>query len=138
MNIKLTLKEMSFDVSMRVDQPYFDYIFNGIKPVEGRKASPTWSGLKVGDIMEIYTIEHNEDNGIFHRSFRVMITNINYYLPLEDNKGDGLTRYLENEGLNKTLPGVTTIEEGRKIYMQWSTQDEIDLYGFMAIHLRVL
>lgn len=46
--------------------------------------------------------------------------------------------YLEEEGLDVTLPGVHSIEEGEGIYLQWSSKEEISKYGFKAIHVEVL
>jgi ASC-1-like (ASCH) protein len=33
---------------------------------------------------------------------------------------------------------VTTLEEARKIYYQWSTPEQIEKYGFMAIEVAPL
>jgi ASC-1-like (ASCH) protein len=69
--------------------------------------------------------------------YYVKVVKINYYPP---NYGefDPLTNYLICEGLNQTVPGVTTLSEGQRIYLQWSTQEEIDRYGMMGIHFEIV
>ena len=52
--------------------------------------------------------------------------------------GDPLEEYLKTETLARALPGVNSIEEGKKIYLQWSTQDEINKLGMMGIQLKVI
>jgi ASC-1-like (ASCH) protein len=49
-----------------------------------------------------------------------------------------LQEYLEKEGLHRYLLGVKIIEEGIVIYRQWSTQEELDKYNFMAIEMRII
>jgi ASC-1-like (ASCH) protein len=108
---------------MDISQPYFSLIKNGIKTVEGRKMSPTWLHLKEGDVLQI--------NCKGEESFNVRIVKINYYPKSLDNP---LVSYLETETLAKTLPHVSTIEDGCRIYLQWSTLEEIKALGFMGIH----
>jgi ASC-1-like (ASCH) protein len=112
--------------SMEVSQPYYDLIQKGIKPVEGRKISNTWKKVKRGDSITMMWGE---------KSFDVIVSKVNMYLP---SIGDPLTAYLENETLERTLPGVSSIEEGRKIYLQWSSEDEIKEMGMMGIEVRVV
>jgi ASC-1-like (ASCH) protein len=116
---------MEIDIS----EPYFSLIHSGLKPVEGRKMTPKWMTLSIGDILKV--INPNKT------PYYVRIIKINYYQP-KCGEFDPLTNYLICEGLNQALPGVTTLTEGRRIYLQWSTEAEIDYYGMMGIHFEVL
>ena len=104
-----------------IQEPWFSFIRNGLKKVEGKKGSPKWVNLKVGD--KIKFINKNS-------SFIAKIIRINRYCTLDD--------YLTNETLSKVLPGIKTIEEGKGIYtsspISW-TQEEIHNYGIMALEL---
>lgn len=71
-------------------------------PVEGRKNLPRWSKLAPED-----------------REILFMIKRVSRY--------PSLNQYLLQEGLRATLPGVTTLEEARKIYYQWSTPEQIEV-----------
>jgi ASC-1-like (ASCH) protein/ABC-type dipeptide/oligopeptide/nickel transport system ATPase subunit len=122
---KITSRELYH--KMNVSEPYHSLIKSGIKPVEGRKISSTWKYIRTGDIITMTC--HDK------QSFDVVVTGITRYLP---SIGDPLTEYLTTETLERTLPGVSSIEEGRKIYLQWSTESEIQKCGMMGIQLKVL
>lgn len=62
------------------------------------------------------------------------VKKIEYY-PANNQGFNPLICYLFKETLEKTLPGINDIEGGKKIYLQWSTQEEINKYGFMGIHI---
>ena len=112
---------------MDVSQPYFDLIKSGRKLVEGRKISPAWKKVRRGDMITMTC------NGA--DSFNVIVTAISLYLP---SIGDPLGAYLTCETLDRTLPGVFHMEEGRKIYLQWSTEEEIKKMGMMGIQVNIL
>ena len=122
---------------MEVSDVWWVLILNGLKTVEGRKNSPKWSKIKVDDYIKM-------TNGDKH--FIVKVIKINKYLSFrseDESKNDvlwdnPLLAYLENEGLNNTLPGIVTYEEGMRIYLQWSTISEIKKYGFLGIHIEVI
>lgn len=111
---------------MEVVDPWFSYIYNGIKPVEGRKMSPTWMKIKVGDKIFMY-------NKITQKSFTVNVSNIKYYPA--DVYDDPLTAYLLDVGIDKALPGIGNLNDAREIYLQWSTMSEIKQQGFMGIYV---
>jgi ASC-1-like (ASCH) protein len=106
---------------MEVSEPWFSLIRNGTKTVEGRKRSPKWKWIQPGvDIL----VECGQESFKFH------VTYINQWDTIRD--------YLQGEGLAHTLPGIDSVEEGEKIYLQWSTLEEVRQYGFMGIHGQVI
>jgi ASC-1-like (ASCH) protein len=111
---------------MNVSEPYHSLIKTGVKPVEGRKISSTWGKIQTSDTITM-TCEDRD-------AFDVVVTKVNRYLP---NIGDPLTAYLENETLERALPGVTSLEVGRQIYLQWSSEEEISKLGMMGINVKV-
>jgi ASC-1-like (ASCH) protein/cytidylate kinase len=108
---------------MDVNEPYFTQIQQGKKTVEGRKITETWRHIRRGDLVTLR-------NGTHYVIFTVEL--VNYYLP---SCGDPLGEYLLHETLDRTLPGVPTIEEGRAVYLQWWTREEIQKHGMMGIRL---
>jgi ASC-1-like (ASCH) protein len=98
------------------EDPWFSYIRQGVKPVEGRKKTHSYRKIKVGD--QINFINGDE-------SFFANVTEIREYPTLE--------QYFEDVSLEKALPGITTLEEGLKIYAEWSTEAQIRQYGFLGI-----
>jgi len=131
--IKTSIEKISitpYDINhhvMDVSEPYFSLIRSGDKPVEGRKISSTWSKVRHFDTLFI-----RQNDGM---AFETQVMGVTKYLP---SIGDPLTAYLETETLNRDLPGVQSLEEGRKIYLQWSTQEEIKTLGMIGIQLRVV
>lgn len=101
-------------------EPWFSLIREGVKPVEGRKNSPRFSALKPGERL---TFTNGAD------SFDTVILRIAHFPTLR--------AYLEGVGLQNALPGVASLEEAEKIYLQWSTREEIEKYGFLGIYVQV-
>jgi ASC-1-like (ASCH) protein len=106
-----------------ISNPYFYLIKSGKKVVEGKKISPKWEKLKVGDNIKF-------TNGL--ESFDAVVLGITKYTGGENNLRD----YLIGETLDRTLPGVNSIDAAEMIYMSppisW-TPEEIKKYGVMAI-----
>jgi ASC-1-like (ASCH) protein len=115
------------DRDINISEPYFSLIRDGLKTIEGRKMSPTWITLKVGDILRVITTFGEQ------APFFVEIIKINYY-----GGDDPLTTYLLCEGLNQIVPGITTLSGGIGAYLEHMKLEEINHFGMMAIHLKVL
>jgi len=108
------------------DEPWFTHIREGRKPVEGRKASPTWADIEVGNVL----VFRNAADG--EHCFVARVTGVTRY------EGPGaLRRYLEGETLARALPGVEDLDAGEAVYLQWSTREEIDRYGMLGIQIAV-
>lgn len=101
--------------------PWYSFLKNGQKPVEGRKNSKSFAQIKIGDQIEFY---------LGDKSFVMQVVYINKYESVEE--------YLEKEGLNRALPGVKTIEEGLKIYHQWNSPSLIKDLGFLGIGVKLV
>lgn len=103
---------------------WFRLILIGKKTVEGKKNSPSWSGVRVGDYLK-FTDESNGD------SITKMVDHISYY--------PDVASYLADEGLDVTLPGITTIQNGLDIYLKptgfWDPSD-VEEFGIVAFHLK--
>jgi len=99
--------------------PWFTYIKQGRKTVEGRKGLPKYANWQKGDKL-VFFLDDDE--------FETTVTGINRY--------DSIEEYLQGETIERALPGVLTMEEGVKIYLQWSTRAEIHKYGFLGIQVQ--
>lgn len=104
-----------------VNKIWFDHISEGNKTVEGRLNKGKFKTFKKGDI--IYFKNEN-------KKIKVQIINIIEY---KDFKS-----YLEKEGLKRTLPGIDTIKEGRKVYYSFYTREMEDLHGVLAIEIKLI
>lgn len=105
--------------NIHCEDPWFTYIRQGLKPVEGRKNTHTYKKIKVGD-------QINFNNGT--ESFLAEVTEIRAY--------DSLEKYFEDVTLEKALPGVKSFEEGLDVYYKWSSEEQIRQYGFLGIFVK--
>jgi ASC-1-like (ASCH) protein len=107
-----------------LSEPWFSLIKIGAKKCEGRLNKGDFSEMKKGD----FIIFENNDFG-FPRSFRCKITSIHNYSSFQN--------YLENETLERCLPGIDSIEEGVSIYYKYYSMEDENKYKIKAIRLRV-
>lgn len=113
---------------MECQEPWFSFIKKGIKTVEGRKGIDRWKKIKVGDTI-VFT------DGSDNNKFNAAVTGINVY----EGKGtDSLKNYLETETLARALPSIKTMDDGMKVYMQWSTPEQLEKYGMLGIQVKLI
>ena len=103
---------------MEVSEPWYTFLCSGEKKVEGRKKSPKWANVKVGQFLML---------SCENRSCWMLITAIREY--------PSLGEYLLTEGVSNCLPGIHDFNEAIDIYKQWSTEEELAKYPFLAIEL---
>lgn len=97
-----------------LSEPWFSLIKLKIKTVEGRLNKGDFANMKIGDSI-IFT---NDELG-FKRRFKVEIKNITCY--------ENFHEYLENETLEKCLPGIDSMEDGLIVYYKYySKKDEME------------
>jgi ASC-1-like (ASCH) protein len=101
------------------EDPWFSFIRQGAKTVEGRKNTHTYKRIKADDLIIFF-------NG--NDSFRAIVTEVRQYASLEE--------YLEDVTIEKALPGVTSLEQALEIYYQWSSPEKLQQYGFLGIFVK--
>jgi ASC-1-like (ASCH) protein len=111
--------------TMEVCEPWLSLLRSGRKTVEGRKGTPRWSRLAVGDVLQVCGPEPGAP------CFPVVLRAVRRY-----EGPNALEAYLRSE-LDAALPGVATVEEGAAVYLQWSTQEEIERHGMLALEVGV-
>lgn len=103
-------------MTLHCEDPWFSYLRDGVKKVEGRKGTPLHLKIKVGDYLTF-------TNGM--EGFVAEVTGIRHYASLEE--------YLTDVGISRALPGIKTMEEAKAIYLQWSQEEQIKEFGFLGI-----
>ncbi len=106
---------------INVSEPWFSYIKNKEKKIEGRLNKGVFSTLQKGEIVKFV---NNND------SFKAKIKKIVKYDTFKD--------YLTLEGLKRTLPNIKTIEEGCNIYYKYYTKEQEKEYKILAIYIKVI
>jgi ASC-1-like (ASCH) protein len=107
---------------IEISQPYHGQIKRSLKCCEGRKGTTRWGKIKVGDTL-LVDDEHGD-------VFNVEVTRIVKYKSIRE--------YLVAETLERTLPGVVSLDEGEAVYLQWSTLDQVKEHGFLGISIKVI
>lgn len=107
-----------------LSEPWFSLIKLKLKKCEGRLNKGDFAMMKKGD----YIIFENNDFG-FNRKIKTKIKSINKY--------NNFREYLENETLEKCLPGIETLDQGINIYYKYYTIEDEIKYKIIAIKLKV-
>lgn len=107
-----------------LSEPWFTLISMGLKTIEGRRNKGKYKDMKVGDIIEWV----NED--FAKRSVMTRVTEKNNYSTFKE--------YLETEGLENCLPGISNITDGLSVYFKYYTAKDEEEYGVVAIKLELV
>lgn len=109
----------SYEVS--VSNPWFDFICNGQKTIEGRLNKGKFSQFVEGD----YVIFINGNN-----KCKTEIVKIDKYPSFEE--------YLEDKGLARTIPTANDINEAINVYRQYYSREDEQKFGVLAIEVRLV
>ena len=114
---------VSQTIIKHLSEPWFTLIKLGVKESEGRVYMGIWKTVKKDDKI-IFT---NNDNGVL-RMINVTVKEVIRYPSFHD--------YLQNEGLQKCLPGMENMNVGVSVYRQYYTVEEEDQNGVVGIRLK--
>lgn len=101
-------------------EPYFTFLKNGQKTIEGRVQKGWYRNVKPGDEIEVYN--ENETDSILTKVIRVT-----QYPSIRD--------MLTKESINKLLPDVDTIDRGIRVYKKFYTSEQERQFGMVAIEI---
>lgn len=102
------------------DKP-FENIKNNLKTIEGRIPKGYFSNIKKGDLIKFYNIKKRE--GIYKKVKDI----INY---------KDFNEMLSIENINNVLPDISNIDDGVKHYLSLYSNEDINNYGVISIHLK--
>lgn len=85
-------------------EPYFTFVKEGIKTVEGRLNKGKYKEIQPKDHIVVF---NNEET----KSFEVVVIGVRNYFSFKE--------LLEKEGLKKVLPNAETLEDGINIYREF-------------------
>ena len=101
-------------------EPYFTFVKNGLKTIEGRIYKGYYRLLKPQDHIVIYNEEESD-------SVEVVVKAVRKYLSIRE--------MLRSEPLEKLLPDAKNPEEGEKIYRKFYTFEQEKEFGVVAIEI---
>ena len=103
-------------------EPYFGFVKDGTKTIEGRINKNLYKELKSGD--EILVFNNDETNSV-----QVQVKDIRTY--------SSFLEMLEKENFKKILPDTNSASEGVKIYKRFYTPEQEKQFGVIAIKISV-
>lgn len=110
------------DLPIHIDDPWFGYIKEGRKTVEGKIAKGKALKMIVGCNLEI--------SGNSGAVIRAQVTAVRRY--------GSFREYLSTEGLETTLPGITSINEGLAVYHKYYAPGIDAQLGVLAVEMMVI
>lgn len=104
-------------------EPYFTFVKNGQKIVEGRLKKGEYCFLKPGDHIVVCNDKETD-------SVEVVVKTLREYPSFQ--------AMLESEVLKKVLPNVETVEQGLRVYRQFYTEAQEKEWGVLAFEFERL
>lgn len=111
---------MTDAIKFHIGDPWFDFIIDGRKKVEGKVAKGKALLIKPGCILHI-----SGDRGLVIECHVMAVRSYGSFI-----------EYLEGEGLPATLPGIHSIEAGLAVYAQYYPLGLDKDLGVLAIELK--
>jgi ASC-1-like (ASCH) protein len=102
-------------MNINISEPWFSYILNGQKTIEGRLRKGKFAELKPGDKITI------------NNQLSKTVKKITRY--------DSFLNMILLEGIDKVLPGIDTVDEGVQVYRQIYTKEMEETYSVIAIEI---
>lgn len=101
-------------------EPYFTFVKNGQKTIEGRINKGEYRFVKPGDHIVVFNNEETD-------SVEVIVKDVRHYYSIKN--------MLDNEPLGKLLPNARTIDQAMDIYKQFYTDEQQKEFGVVAVEV---
>ncbi|VAI02660.1 uncharacterized protein LOC119295154 isoform X1 [Triticum dicoccoides] len=98
---------------LHVQEPYFTQLSAGSKNVEGRLAAGNYNRITQGSLL------------LFNKCLLLEVEAVRKY--------SSFSEMLQTETISNVLPGISSIEEGVKVYRKFYTEEKENSYGVLAI-----
>jgi ASC-1-like (ASCH) protein len=104
-------------------EPYFTFLKNGEKTIEGRTRKGAYQDIGAGDHIVVFNNDETD-------SVEVVVKDVRRYATFRE--------MLEKELLKKILPDVESVEEGIKIYEKFYDPEEEKEFGVIAMEVELI
>lgn len=104
-------------------EPYFTFVKNGQKTIEGRLKKGEYANLKVGD----HIVVQNDDET---DSVEVEVKDVRPYPTFES--------MLNSEDLKQVLPDIETVAQAVQVYRQFYAPEQEQEFGVIAIEVATI
>ncbi|KAK8447606.1 hypothetical protein SEVIR_8G106200v4 [Setaria viridis] len=110
---ELKLMYNAVDFELHVQEPYFTQLRAEAKTVEGRLATGNYNRITQGSLL------------LFNKCLMLNVEAVRKY--------SSFSEMLQAETISNVLPGISSIEEGVKVYRKFYTEERENSYGVLAI-----
>jgi ASC-1-like (ASCH) protein len=104
-------------------EPYFTFLKNGQKTVEGRVRKGKYAEIKPGEEIEVSNNEETDK----------VLVSVKRVTPYQSIK-----EMLTKEDFKKLLPDIDTVYQGIEIYRKFYTTEEEKQFGMVAIEVEII
>lgn len=104
-------------------EPYFTFLKNGQKTIEGRLQKGWYQHVQVGDHIHVYNDDETD-------TVLTEVVGVRPYRNFEE--------LLRKEPMNKVLPDVSDTESGIEVYKKFYSDAQVIECGVVAIEVRLL
>lgn len=104
-------------------EPYFTFLKNGQKTIEGRIRRGKYAEISAGDLIDVFNNDETE-------YVKVKVKRVANYQSIRE--------MLTKEPLKKVLPDAENVDQGVEIYRKFYTEVEEKEYGVVAIEVELL
>lgn len=111
-------------VSKHISKPWLDYIISGEKLYEGRVNKGFWKNLVVDDVFTL------TDNTL---QVTVKVVDLKYFRDFGD-----AWFILQDRLIPADIYNVITLNDARNVYKDFSTREDIEKNGVVAVGLKVI
>ncbi|CAL4993746.1 unnamed protein product [Urochloa decumbens] len=109
---ELKLMYNAVDFELHVQEPYFTQLKAVAKTVEGRLATGNYNRITQGSLL------------LFNKCLLLNVEAVRKY--------SSFSEMLQAEKISNVLPGISSIEEGVKVYRKFYTEEKENSYGVLA------
>jgi ASC-1-like (ASCH) protein len=106
---------------MKLEEPYYSLMCDGIKKIEGRLNDEKRQLFNKGDFIKIFNPVDQKEITIFR------IIDVFFY--------NSFRQMLEFEGLRNTLPNAKSLDEGVNMYSKWYSKENENKYKVKALSM---
>lgn len=104
-------------------EPYFTFMKNGQKTIEGRLNRGKFESIRPRDHVMIYNSEET-------KSIEAVVKRVQKYPTFRE--------LLENEQLKSVLPDAESVDQGVEIYHKFYPENDEKKYGVLAIEVKIV
>ena len=104
-------------------EPYFTFLKNGKKTIEGRVGKGWYQNINIDDHIVVYNEEETD-------SIETVVKRVAKYKSIKE--------MLTNEPLGEMLPDVNSIKNGINVYRRFYTKAQEKQFGMVAIEVEKL